>query len=488
MNQNQLNYTKILLLITIIIVCVSSTMLLFIFLKGYFRSDDFWHIVDNRRLEEISQKLFIKQRDNFYRPLGEIVITLEYKIFNIYPIGYYIINLMLYLINLGFILLILQLITQNILIGLINVILFALQINIYIWQVSWATNVFNLISMLFILISLAFYINFEHKSILIFILVPIPYLLGLLSKEISIITIFLFIGVDILLRRKRLKLLNSLLYYLTFIIVMKIYFFLRMKADVLFLPSSYKPTIGINVLNNALFHASQLGFLPLVIFIIYVIMYRRYPELRLEEREKRFIYFGLLWAVLGVLPVLTMAWHSPTHLYTPAFGTTIAASVLCTKILTHSPPKRSWQILAAGLTAYVLVLSLGLGWQLEQVRFLKWGEYTKGALQGLKTLHPSLVSETTVYFLDRDFDKPYGMRRLFGSGFKEAVQLWYNDFSLKAYYFNESQFLELFNKLNSDNHPILFFEYTEGIVRELKPEDIKALRQATGTTEELLLP
>ena len=54
---------------------------------------------------------------------------------------------------------------------------------------------------------------------------------------------------------------------------------------------------------------------------------------RLEKNEVRIVVFGLFMALVFASPVLFLTWASPTWLFAPALGTTLAVSVPLSKML-----------------------------------------------------------------------------------------------------------------------------------------------------------
>jgi hypothetical protein len=458
----------------VIIILIVLFVLLFTVRTGFFRSDDFFHL-ETTKFDTVSDPITMfteAERGGHYRPMVKLFFWINFVAFGLQPLGYFATTIALFLLSLYIFHLLARLMLGNSLGAYAAILLFLLQGNTYLYTVNWIGAITNILSSLFVISSLFFYINSmitSHRAKLFYFLSLVCFAFGLLSREIAAILIPVILVYDILFLQsqtynKMTTIAKRLPYYAPFLALFVLAVLARNAAGARELSGGGSYTFTLkSLLNNIVFYTLQLGFLPVAVLLLTI------PSLLLDEpktRNLKLIAWGLFFAAVAVLPFLLFRWTSPTWLYLPAFGTTLAAAVLSQQVFS-SDSKRA-TLLLYGVLFWALIGNLLLFAELSSNRWWQWGRYTKNVIEEVETQYPDLPQGATLYFIDGNEQEMFGIKGLFRGRYNlnGAFRVWYDDPSLQAYILDETNSIEAALKERGDEgtSPIFAFEYNEGSI------------------------
>ena len=464
-----------------IVILFALCILLLAALRGYFRADDFGQLrIIKFDVMPHPVKIITESETSLaghYRPMVTMSFWVNYLVFGLKPLGYFVVLIAIFLLTLYMFFLLVKILSGNVLGAYCAVLLFVLQGNTYLYTVNWITTASVPLSGLFVIMTLFFYIKSTmtvYRANLYSFLSFISFSLGLLSREVAIVTIpvllaydFLFLWLEapdkIEVLRKRFS------SHVPFWVLLVAYVFVRSAVPGtlgLSGKGSYTFILGTNVLNNLIFYGMQLGFLPIAVLLL-SIPSLFLGKLQLAKRDLKLIALGIFLAVGAILPLLFFRWTSPTWVYLSAFGTTLASSTLFQRVFSDSSRKKG-ALLFYGTLICALVGSFLLFSRLSEARWWQWGTYSRNVIEQVKAYYPNLPSEATLYFIDKNEQEPYGIEGLFRFNLYlgSAFQVWYDDPSLHAYIMDEASLIEAVVEEKRDEgiSAIFVFEYDEGSI------------------------
>ena len=468
--------------ITVLIACV---VLLYTTSKGYFYKDDFGHLMSVRyeTTEKIADLLVTAEITGHYRPLQRAFILLNYLASGLNPTSYFITGIALFFLNVLVFFFLVQTLSKSTFLACSATLLLLLQVNTYIYTVNWisATATAILLS-LFFMTSILFYVRSvrdSHFSIPPYLLSLLSFIMALLSRESAVTILVVLFAYDFLFtwlnEANKIRTFGyMILRYIPFLVVFAGYLLLTNASGGIPLTGEglYTFQFGLNILENLVFFGLQLGYLPSVIVLLSLpLMLNR--QLRFEENDVEIILFGLLVALVSLLPILFLPWNSPTWLFSPAIGTTLATSVLFKKGLDEWDKKNARLVLLGVIVSAILGCTL-LFWRLNEDHWLEWGTWTRNVLVETKEQYSTLPRGATIYYIDRNEGRKYGISRMFTSFIQPALQLWYDDLSLEARSVgNMNDLQEWKGEQAQRGRPVFIFEYYNGHVTD-KTDEIRS--------------
>lgn len=291
-----------------------------------------------------------------YRPIGVVTFVLDYCLWKLKPFGYHLTNLLLHILNVILIyLVILRLVNRNKeergLTGLpfLAALLFATH-PIHTESIAWIKNRFDLLSLLFLLLSLLFFIRYisqkEGRGIIIYYIISIfSFILALLSKETAVVLPFvLSLYVICFLGKKVYK--KALVGILPFFGFMSIYIIFKLK-DLINLVSG-EIMHNISVYQNILIVIKTIGyyirllvfpidlnaehflgvpksfFEPAVILSLVLLLILTAIVIK-TFRYSKMLSFGIMWILLTLIPASNIIFLAgrpiaEQRLYTSSLG------------------------------------------------------------------------------------------------------------------------------------------------------------------------
>jgi hypothetical protein len=464
-----------------IVILVALCILLLAASRGYFRADEFGHL-QIVKFDVMPHPITIITESEVslaghYRPMVTMFFWVNYLVFGLKPLGYFIVLIAVFLLTLYMFFLLARVLSGDVLGAYCAVLLFVLQGNTYLYTVNWITANSVIVSGLFVIMTLFFYVRSTtaaYRANLYYSLALISFGFGLLTREVAIVTIPMLIAYDFLFLwleapEKKEVLRQRFSSHVPFWVLLVGYIFLRSAVPGTLGLSGrggYTFTLGSHVLKNLIFYGMHLGFLPVAIFLLSMPALFL-DKLQLAKRDLKLIALGMLLAVGAIFPLLFFGWYSYTWMYLSAFGTTLAASVLFRRVFNDSTRHRR-ALLFYGTLVFALVGSFLMFAELSEARWWQWGTYSRNVIEQVQAYYPNLPPGATLCFIDRNGQEPYGIKRLFRyrSYLRDAFRVWYDDPSLQAYMVDEASSIEAILKEKGDEgtSPIFVFEYDEGSI------------------------
>ncbi len=421
-------------------------------LTSDFRGDDYGHLWEHK-FKVMPNPLSILTEAQFsghYRPMVKVFFGLNYLVFGLHAWGYTVSLVLIFWLTLLVFFYLVQRLANQTPMAYAAVLLFLMQMNVYIYTVNWIAAATNILSGFFVMATLFFYVTStlanKHRE-WAYGLALASFGLGLLSREllplllpVLLVYDFLFLWLDAPYKGEVFKkcLLRQAPFWLLFVLYLAVRG-LAVGARELSGSEEYSFVLAPHVLNNVLFFAVQLGFILLAVMLC-SLPALLFDKVWLTRRELKLVAFGLTLAACTTLPFLFFNWSSPTWLYLPAFGVTLAAATLFQRVWRDGLGK-SRTLLWAGLLVCVLAGNIFLFSKLNEARWWQWGEYSRGVLVQVQAYYPTLPPGARLYFIDKNEAQPYGLKRLFRFAMflTDALQLRYDNPTLTAYFMDEAR-------------------------------------------------
>jgi hypothetical protein len=453
------------LLISVVVLLITSG-------RSYFRADDFSHLLSARydTLGDLAGLITRPEYANHYRPLVKAFYVVNYAMSGMNPASYFLSSIAVFVLSALLFFLLVRTLASDSLLALCALLLLLLQANTYLYTVTWIAAISDTLAPLFMLACLWLYVCSVRGAKLIkstYLLSLLCFALALMSKESACPLVLLLAGYDFLFgwldapdKLARLGLLAAR--YVPFGIVLAFYALLRSRAGAMALAGgeSYTLHLGLNVLRNGVYFTEQLGFMVVAVLVC-TVPAMLVSHTHLEKNEVRIIAFGLFMALVFAAPVLLLAWSSPTWLFAPALGTTLAVSVPLSKMLRRTVPQMGLLVLS-GILVLALMGNFLLWSKLVEARWLQWGRYTHNILVDIQQRYPDLPPNSTVWLVDSHAKQAFGVNRLLRNHAPSALRLWYGDLSLNARIATTASDIEELKQQRQAGGRVFVFEYHDG--------------------------
>ena len=152
--------------------------------------DDGIYVTDNRLIQHLSwdslAKIFSYPRMKTYVPFSSVSLAIDYKLWGLDPFGYHLTNLLLHLINTLLVFCLVRRLAHQLIPALIAALLFGVH-PIHVESVAWISERKDVLSTLFFLSALLFYLRYRAgQRSLFYILSLASFVVALLSKQMAI--------------------------------------------------------------------------------------------------------------------------------------------------------------------------------------------------------------------------------------------------------------------------------------------------------------
>jgi hypothetical protein len=396
-------------------------------ISNYFVADDFTWLkwASNGTIHDIL-KYFTNSQGFFYRPLDKTIVFILWNIFSFQPEGYHIFILFLhYLVTLSVYFLGQRIFKQKLpafLAAIIFLFLPAHGENMY-----WFSTISVTLAALFIMYTILAFIRFRlQKSIVAYIFAIIFCGLSFLSYEIALVTPLLLFATDIFVIKHQ-KISKHLLAYIPFILLIPLYFIVRLTTHAFNGGGDYSyslPHLLPNIIGNSLgyiglFFGSE-KFIPLyetargsireiwlmisvallviLIGLIYGIIKNRTKIAQVVKGEKlHTILYGLVFAFIALIPYLALGNIAERYIYLASVGFSFVFLILLQEIarlLVKSKPQASLLVTVFTLGFVVIFSQQNMT---ESKEWQKAGFVTRNILANFKTEYPNLAATDNVY-------------------------------------------------------------------------------------------
>jgi hypothetical protein len=368
--------SKKLILIASVILILASV---FIYGKtaGYelVNSDDYGYVLDNPYIKELSAKnlkdMFTESYYANYQPLVHLTYAMDYKITGTEASSYHTTNIALHTINCVLVLILIFAITKNAWLSIIIAFLFCVH-PMQVESVAWISERKGLLCTFFYIPSLLFYIRFSRTKISGYYYLSIAlFILALLSKPMAVtlpIILLLFDYHEENLTRA--KFIEKVPFFLLSAAFSVITVFAQRESSAINTEQLYSALNFLFAFHNIGFYIGklvlpislsahyeypmELGYLSYefassIMVIIALIVY-----LKNIRRIDRTVNFGILFFLIGILPILRfvsigLTFAADRYMYVPMIGFYLAiAGLLYPRLAGKTGLKRILAVLAAG--------------------------------------------------------------------------------------------------------------------------------------------
>lgn len=326
-----------------------------------------------------------------FRPVRQWLLSSEYLMWHLDPLGYHIVDLILHLLTSFLVALIAWRLTRRKWTSFLAGLLFTL-FPVLAIPVAWISALGHRAAGLFVALSFLCYL-LPRKPLTVG-LAMLGFALALGSKETAAILpglLLLYEGLTGQLQRERIR--GAIQRLLPFWMMLGIYFLARLAILGTFVSTPYP--LGTWLWQDQAAGYIQRVFAPfldgwgtyqvLPAFGIYLLLLFIY-------RSRQTVLLGLLWVPIALLPTVAFR-PTDRYFYTPSIGLTLAlASILSNPV----PALLRWSRVLGLISAIVLIAAYTTGFSSIE-DYVDGNRVVNEFLQQVKTLHPSFPANAIIY-------------------------------------------------------------------------------------------
>ncbi|PIP33127.1 hypothetical protein COV53_04505 [Candidatus Gottesmanbacteria bacterium CG11_big_fil_rev_8_21_14_0_20_37_11] len=398
----------------------------------YFYQDDFIHLSYSQSFRQIVESFNILNKASYpyYRPIStQLYFYIGKLIFGFNPLGYHIINFILFILNIILVNRLVKLLTNNHVISLLSCVFFAIN-STHIAPLFSAANVQELFFVLFGLLTVDNYIRWLKFNKIINYHFSILFLVfALMSKETAIILPGILFITNIYTRKINLrKLFKDFIPYLliSFIYLIGHYFYGYPTSP------SYKMIIGVKNINILFWYllwslstpnilidfvgpglklnhvflevAKTNGWTYFIFFPLFVIsfIFVLISVLLIQIRKNIFtdtklIVFGILWFIIGLLPLIVFPLHRlATEQSFSLIGLSLILGLIIYKGINNKILLKAISVLS--LIVYLIVATNSIYLARRTHWVINSAEKAKNVVVFFKNNYSDIPKDTIVYF------------------------------------------------------------------------------------------
>jgi hypothetical protein len=403
---------------------------------AYFAADDFNFLrflhfnVQPLLNGQLWNEWFIGGVENYavFRPMGRLYWLLNYVAFGLEPYGYHIATVVFHLIaSFAAGMLTFQL-TRNRLTAGIGAVLFAIM-PVHAEAVAWVAANYDVLSGMYFLGALIFYILYRQRNSLRFYLVALgAFVLGLASKETALTLPMILFLYDVLSHpRDWTRARQVLLGYIPFGLVLAVRFiyFGQGYRGLIFAPEGLAYYLDLSLLR-------VFNPLPEAVDTVRWIALGCAAALLLAFRFRGIVLFALLWIPVTLIPTL-VGGVTDRSFYIPSFGIALLLAIVLTSLLTH----RATLARTAGLVGLIVLIAVYSAALFDRNQaFVRASQVAQTILQRVAELHPTVLPDARLVFVGAPDYVPEGPA-VFGVGLPDAMSLLYGYPSMRVFKFSK---------------------------------------------------
>lgn len=385
--------------LSVCIILLATFIIYYNALSNEFVFDDLPNIVQNPWIKQIKSLpiIFFSPLSGFdagyatsyYRPLIHVLYMVTYAVVGLNPWGFHLVNILFHAGTSVLVFLLFSKLQPDsqpsshlLSPSLFAALLFAAH-PIHTEAVTWIAGVMDVSFTFFFLLSLYHYMRSEEGGKYNYYLSIVSFFLSTLCKEPALTLLFILIAYDYVFKRTNFRLSRYAIRYLPYLVVMGIYFALRINALGGFAPSKTHIDLTIyqyviNIIHLFVQYIEKL-ILPLNLSAIYsfhplttvfdltalisLVFLLGIAFFAYKMRKDKVIFFTLFLIVLPLLPAFAIrsiageSVFAERYLYLPSVGYVIIVALLLTRIRLSVPYQKA--ILA--IVFFVLVASYSAG-------------------------------------------------------------------------------------------------------------------------------
>lgn len=325
MNSDKANLRRFVLYfvpVVVIIVIASYWRML----DNFFYSDDFEWLDQIRNLEQNPLAIFnpvvhpstaqlTPLGPNYFSPLVHIIFWVSYKLFGLNPLGYHLFDLALHIINSCLVVYLVYFLVENQALATLTGLFFALNFAITD-AVIWSGARVDSVMFTFYILSLIAFLFFLKKERQIYYMFSIfLFILSLSAKGTALSLPF-----ALFLMEKHCKpktQINQLFKYLPFVFIVLVYIVLLRynTPENLTLAQTDISRIILNIGKVPMTLFIPEGLVPVNpwMILLYILMFLPVIAFVLKREATGISYLGILFLLVGVLPLIPAAWNFPSN-------------------------------------------------------------------------------------------------------------------------------------------------------------------------------
>lgn len=412
-------------------------------LSTYFLADDYnyvGHLLVNARyyvqgeqlakwfVDFSAQGLQVPVLSVFFRPVVQWLWLTDFIMWGTGAFGYHLTNVILHTLNSFLIYLLALRVLHNRFGGIAAGLLFALH-PIHPDSVAWIADRTDVLSAFFYFLSALFFVLYRQRGKLLFYaLSVVAFALAIGTKENTVALPFVLLAYDLIFKtRPRLKIAKAQLGYW---MVLGGYVTLRLIALGQFGRNTGGGFMSFGLGLFAHFYVQSLAqpfitditqelfLVALSIAIVFLIVYR----------ERRVVWFGVMWIVISLLPAASAAYVAPRLVYAPSAGLAFALAAAVAQPFSR---QTNWARAfgAAVLAGFLIVYGWGVARRVDD--WAAAGTVARAIPSETQRLVPTLASDSRLYYTG----VPDLLRNIYiyNENFSSAIQIAYQVPTLQVY-------------------------------------------------------
>lgn len=374
---------------------------------------------------------FTNSQGFFYRPLDKTIVYFLYTLFSFQPEGYHVFTIFLHFLSVVAVFVLGLRLFKNRMLGFLSAVIFALT-PVHGENIFWFSTISTTLASVFILYAMIAFLNFRQKKhpVLWYILAVILSILAFLSYEIALVLPLLFILVDLFFIHPKNNA-KTVITYLPFIVLIPLYYLVRHLTQAFSGGGDYSYSLENlipNVFGNMfgyiglfLFGNSFVSFydmlrvtlrdnmvlFAIVFIVILVLLWLLFSFMKKKLKTLRkdplviIAYFGVVFALIALLPFLGLGNISERYLYLASVGLSLSLIAFLSLLTTLIPKKHANK---RTVLLLVIVAALGIWYHTElgqkQAKWAKAGNITKEVLFTFRVNYESLNPLHYLYFVN----------------------------------------------------------------------------------------
>jgi hypothetical protein len=449
------------------------------------------------------QNFFVDSKDFFFRPGTKIYFYVMYPLFELFPLPFHVVSVLLHITAGGLIFFIARKLLHSSLWGFVTAALFLI-LSTHHEAVFWISVTGTLIAAVLNLFGLLLSLYWrENKNIFLFVLTWLSIFVATLFHEFGAVGVLLIILTDMILSEKgRTQQLKSHWIWSTLLLlIIPLYYFLRQNAQSVWFQGDYSYNLvklPFNVIGNVFGYVGLgvagpislpmystlramsvdnlivIGLVGVATLVTMYILLRK-TVLSFFNKSGGLLLLGVIFFIIPLLPFLGLGNIAARYNYLAAFGVVFGMVVLLQVVYTRMEKYSKYTAVAAVGLAIILFSSFHIR-ELQRLSgdWNRAGEITNNTLVGINFAYrqPGVSSEDmTFYFVNTPIR--YGEAWIFPVGLSDALWFSFQTQNLKVLQSESIEDVLPVARNNDRSHVFTFLENG----------DIVEVDQATASAE-----
>ena len=410
-----------------------GSIFLFLNSKKFFYGDDYSLIYNHIADSPIKFLNFFAKTETgglFYRPLTNVFYGLNYFLFGLNPLGYYFINILLYLLSLFFLYKIVDFVAKNKTIAFISIVLFLLYFPANSGVLSIINNLATALQGFFFLSSFYFYLIFssstsKKQAVFHYLFSLILFLCGMLSKESALMLIFLLLIHDLIFRKESFKILGFISRLAPYILITAVVLIIKTNIGALYpfteaTGDYYRYCLGLNIIKHFFYYSAFLLVPFLILFVSLLLIRLLNRQLKYKPIDPTLFVFGFSWFFINMLPYLPFKTGEQLGwMYLSSMGLTFPLAYFAFDTFKpfhdENRPKFYKVLILSSLLILVIFLTFCFVFLPgKYFRRIKIDGYARNIFNEARVVYPYSAKNANLYLIDETEDV-YNLKNIFTS-------------------------------------------------------------------------